>query len=50
VLKGLSVAYEGPAMKLMVQRPERENWSLTLEEVNPLLEKWGFREQASKNH
>jgi hypothetical protein len=41
--QGLTITYSGPDEKLTMPRPERPNWSLTLAEVNPLLEKWGFR-------
>ena len=47
VLQGLKIDYSGPDEKLneklMMPRPEAPNWSLTLAEVNPLLETWGFR-------
>jgi hypothetical protein len=43
VFQGLTINYMGPDGKLMMPGPERPNWSLTLAEVNPLLEKWGFR-------
>jgi hypothetical protein len=42
-LQGLKIDYSGPEEGLTMPRPERPNWSLTLAEVNPLLEKWGFR-------
>ncbi len=45
--QGLKIDYSGPDEKLneklMMPRPEAPNWSLTLAEVNPLLETWGFR-------
>jgi hypothetical protein len=41
--KGLTIDYTGSDDKLTMPRPERENWSLTLAEVNPFLEQWGFR-------
>ena len=41
--QGLTIQYLGPDEKLTRPRSERPNWSLTLSEVNPLLEKWGFR-------
>jgi hypothetical protein len=44
-LNGLTIQYSGPDQTLMMPRPERPNWSLTLGEVNPLLEKWGYRKQ-----
>jgi hypothetical protein len=40
--QGLTIKYSGPDDKLMMPRP-RPNYSLTLSEVNPLLEKWGYR-------
>jgi hypothetical protein len=43
VFQGLTIRYFGADKKLTKPRPERPNWSLTLEEVGPLLEKWGFR-------
>lgn len=40
VLKGLNITYSGPAP---MRNPGPEtNWSLTLDEVRPLLKKWGF--------
>ncbi len=42
VFQGLTIQYLGPDEKLMTP-PGRPNWSLTLAEVNPLLEKWGYR-------
>jgi hypothetical protein len=41
--QGLTIDYSGPDGKLTMLRPERPNWSLTLAEVSPFLEKWGFR-------
>jgi len=41
-LMGLKVNYSGPDDKLMMPKPDRPNWSLTLAEVNPLLKKWDF--------
>jgi hypothetical protein len=41
--QGLTIQYAGPDHTLTIPRPERMNWSLTLAEVDPLLEKWGFR-------
>ena len=41
--QGFKIDYLGPDEKLMMPRPEAPNWSLTLAEVNPLLEKWGVR-------
>jgi hypothetical protein len=41
--QGLTIDYSGPDEELAKLRSNRPNWSLTLAEVNPLLEKWGFR-------
>jgi hypothetical protein len=41
--RGLTIGYSGPDDKLTMPRAERPNWSLTLAEVNPLLEQWGLR-------
>jgi hypothetical protein len=41
--QGLTIDYRGPNVNLMMPRPDRPNWSLTLAEVDPLLEQWGFR-------
>jgi hypothetical protein len=41
--QGLTISYRGPNANLTAPRAERKNWSLTLAEVNPLIEKWGFR-------
>lgn len=41
--QGLTIQYFGPDQKLTRPRPERPNRSLTLAEVNPLLEQWGLR-------
>jgi hypothetical protein len=41
--QGLTIGYSGPDARLTAPRPERKNWSLTLAEVNPLIERWGFR-------
>jgi hypothetical protein len=38
---GLSIGYEGPDRKLMFAKSHS---SLTLEEVSPLLQEWGFRQ------
>ena len=40
--QGLTIKYSGPDENLMMPRP-RPNYSLTLSEVNPMLEKWGYR-------
>ncbi len=41
-LQGLTIQYLGPDEKLMMPR-KGPNYSLTLSEVNPMLEKWGYR-------
>jgi hypothetical protein len=41
--QGLTIQYLGPDEKLTRPKPERPNGSLTLAEINPLLEEWGFR-------
>jgi hypothetical protein len=45
--QGLTIGYRGPDDNLMMPRGDRPNWSLTLAEVNPLLEKWGYRGSRS---
>jgi len=40
--QGLTIQYSGPEEKLMMPR-EGPNHGLTLNEVNPMLEKWGYR-------
>jgi hypothetical protein len=42
VFQGLTIQYLGPDEKLMMPR-KGPNYSLTLGEVNPMLEKWGYR-------
>jgi hypothetical protein len=41
--QGLTINYSGSDEKLMMPRP-RPNYSLTLSEVNPMLEERGYRE------
>jgi hypothetical protein len=41
--QGLTIQYFGPDENLTTPRAERTNRSLTLAEVSPVLEKWGFR-------
>jgi hypothetical protein len=40
--QGLTIQYLGPDEKLIMPR-KAPNFSLTLSEVNPMLEKWGYR-------
>ena len=42
--RGLDIDYEGPDPKLAFPRSDRPDRSLTLEELNPLLKEWGFRQ------
>ncbi|PYT02808.1 MAG: hypothetical protein DMF60_20220, partial [Acidobacteria bacterium] len=41
--QGLGILYFGPDEELRRMSNERPNLSLNLAEVEPLLEKWGFR-------
>jgi hypothetical protein len=41
--QGLTIQYRGPDEMLTKPGSDRPNWSLTLADVNPFLEEWGFR-------
>jgi hypothetical protein len=45
--QGLTIQYVGPDQRLMMPKPETPNYSLTLKEIGPLLEKWGFRNKLN---